>query len=391
MEQETDLQQMELSLPKIGEQSEEKHNSCGMKQEQVELSLPTIAKSQNRQKKRVRFNKKVQYYCYTVTCEDHNYDRLIKELWNKHSEITKQIEKFSLMQQNQEPPKRQINILRLILEKLQSQEEHVINCLSGTQGSLVHTHEVKEEIGLRNEDSSQEDILEKNPQEDILENTQEIEQDKSGEEPVITKAMNVAQKMVLAATDKSSTPYIMTELEIIRNEIDDIISTSIQDQYVLANQLTKDNEKTKELLKLTSSKRISEERKWHTITQRVGKQRAEKMKTDIEEIDMEAKGWWKKRQKKLSLAENLMATVNKEQSASCRIQMVTERPELSREIVLVEAAKILSFITVKQPQKRMSFDQWMDEQYYVLTTKMTTAQADSVMEEVYSKLNINKA
>lgn len=115
------------------------------------------------------------------------------------------------------------------------------------------------------------------------------------------------------------------------------------------------------------------------------------MKTFIEEVDTEAKGWWKKRQQKLSLAENLMATVNKEQSASCRIQMVTERPELSREIVLVEAAKILSFITVKQPQKRMSFDQWMDEQYYALTTKMTTAQADSVMEEVYSKLNINKA
>lgn len=382
--------------PEFDQKSEEEQNSYMMKQETnwEQSPLPAVEQQQQQQQqqkrqRRVHFDDKIHCFYYDITCEDHSeikYNRFIKELWRKHNEVSKQIEQFSLLQHNHVPPKQQIMKLISIYEKLQHQEKRVINCLSGTPEPLAYsTHVRKEEMRLQEE----EDEKSQGNTPNIIQGTEKYKdklKDENGEQPVIIKAMTTAQKTVLAATEKSSMPHIMTELEIIRKDIDTTVSTAIQNQHCLATQLTNDNAKTKELLKLTSSKRINEERKWQKIIQRVGNQRAEEMKSYIKEIDEEAQLWWKEREQKLSLAENLMITVNKEQSASCRIQMVTQRPELSREIVLVEAAKILSFIKVKQPQKNRDFDQWLNEQHWTLTLKMNTAQADSVMQEVYNKL-----
>ena len=346
---------------------------------------------QQKRERRVTFDKEIKCYYYEVAYEYNSeikYNRFIKELWRKHNEVTKQIEQFSQLQHSRVPAKQQMVILISILERLQQQEKRINDCLSDTTESLIHTHThvFRKEIRLQEEE---EDTRRNIPSTNLQKvEVHEGERDDAGsEQPMITKSMTASQKAVLEATEKSTTPHIMTQLEIVRQEIDSIISMAIQNQHFLATQLTNDTTKTKELLKLTSSKRINEERKWHNITERVGRKRVKEMKNYIEEIDEEAKVWWKERQEKLSLAETLMVTVNKEQSASCRIQMVRQRPELAREIVLVEAARILSFIKVKQPQNTRDFGQWMDEQYCMLTTKMSTAQADSVMQEVYSRLS----
>jgi len=377
----------------IGQKNEKKQNLCEMKEEtywkQKKSNLCTKKQEQARQK-RVKFDDRVQYFCYEMMSEDYSevrYNRLIKDLWRKHNEVGIQIEHFSLLQDNQEPPKKQMLKLTSILERLQHMEKRTINFLSETPNNtpeaepLVYTYKIK----LQEESND--------PQAEELQSNEhnKDEQNTNGkQQPVTITGMTIAQKTVFAATEKSSTPYIMTELEIVRKEIDDIISEAIQNQHFLATQLTNDNAKTKELLKLTRSKRMNEEKKWYEAAQRVGYQRADEMKSCIKEIDEEAQTWWKERQQKLNLAESLMVTVSKEQSASCRIQMVAQRPELSREIVLVEAAKILSFIKVMQPQNlnNTHLDQWLEEQYYSLTTKMTIVQADLVMQEVYNKLPI---
>ena len=354
-----------------------------------ELSLPAMEQQLERQR-RVKFDNKIKYYHYDVTFEDHSevkYNRFIKELWRKHNEVSKQIEYISRQQHSQVPPKQQLITLNSILEKLLQQEKRIIDCLSDTPGSLMHTQVIEEEIRLQEEEGdTHRNTLSTNLHD--IEQYEDEQNDESNEQIMIKRSMTAAQKAVLTATEKSSTPHIMTQLEIVRKDIDSIISTAIENQHFLATQLTNDSAKTKELLKLTSSKRINEERKWHKITERVGSHRANEMKNYIKAVDEEARVWWKERQEKLSLAENLMVTVNKEQSVNCRKQMVKQRPELAREIVLVEAARILSFIKVKQPQNTRDFSQWLDEQYSVLATKMSTAQADSVMQEVYSKLPI---
>lgn len=346
---------------------------------------------QQERERRVKFDNKIKYYHYEVTYEDHSevkYNRFIKELWRKHNEVSKQIEYFSRQQRTQVPPKQQLITLNSILEKLQQQEKRIVDCLSDTPEPLTHTHVVEEEV---REEEEEEDTHRNTLSTSLqaIELYEDKQNDESNEQMMNRKSVTAAQKAILTATEKSSTPHIMTQLEIVRNDIDSIISTAIQNQHFLATQLTNDCAKTKELLKLTSSKRINEERKWHKITERVGRHRANEMKNYIKEVDEEARVWLKERQEKLSLAENLMVTVNKEQSVSCRKQMVKQRPELAREIVLVEAARILSFIKVKRPQNSGDFSQWMDEQYCVLTTKMSATQADSVMQEVYSKLPID--
>lgn len=347
---------------------------------------------QQKRQKSVRFHESVQYFYYEKTFEDYReikYNRFIKQLWRKHNEVSKQIEQFSLLLHNQVPPKQQIVTLISIFEKLQNQEKRVIDCLSeATPWSPAQDHMIKEEeIRVQEEqDNSQEDTL--NTIQDTSEQQKEHNDD-NGEQPLITKHLTIAQQTVLAGTEKFSTPHIMTELEIIRKEIDSAISNAVQNRHFIAAQLTNDSAKTKELLKLTSSKRINEERKWNKVIERVGNQKAEEMKGYIKKIDEETQVWWKERQQKLNQAESLMVIVDKEQSASCRIEMVAQRPELSREIVLVEAAKLLSFITVKRPQNNANFNQWLEEQYCKLTSKLTATQANSVMREIYDKL-LNK-
>ena len=368
---------------KFDQNSEEKQTLSKKKPEG--LSPLTEGQQENKQK-RVRFDERIQYFYYEETVEDYRevkYNRFVKDLWRKHNEVTKQIEQFSLLQDNQVPPKQQILVLVSIFEKLQHQEKRIINYLSKAPKPLVDTKEnitVNEENGDPQENMSTIQSIEQLPQN---EDEQTINNDKQVKIPY---PMTAAQKIILAGTEKSSTPHLMTKLEIVRKEIDNIINEAIENRHFLATQLTNDSTKSKELVKLTSSKRINKERKWDKIIQRVGNQRAEEMKSCMKEIDEEARIWWKERQEKLSLAENLMITVNKERSERYRIQMVTQKPELSREIVIVEAAKILSFIKVKQPQNTTNLDQWLNEQYCRLTVKMSTALAKSVIQEVYNKL-----
>lgn len=374
---------------KIHQKTEKKQNLCEMKQETQKKSSLCTKKQKQEKQKRVKFDDRIQYFYYEMMSEDYRgikYNRFIKDIQRNYNELGKHIEQFSLLQSNQAPPKQQMLMLTFVFEKLQHMEKRIINCLSETPDNtpepLVYSHKIK--LQEKNKDLPAEQ----------LKSTQSNKQNKDEQngdgkqQAVTTTAMTTAQKTVLAVTEKSSTLHITTKLEIVRKEIDSIISEAIQNQHFLATQLTNDNAKTKELLKLTRNRRINEERKWHEVVQRVGNQRAEEIKRYIKKIDGEAQTWWKERQQRLNLAENLMATVSKEQSASCRIQMVTQRPELSREIILVEAAKILSFIKVMQPQNNTSLDQWLEEQYHSLTAKITTAQADLVMQEVYSKLPI---
>ena len=366
--------------------SEEKQNFIEVRQ----ASSPSAKDQQKKEQKKVTFNEKIQYFYYEETYEDYReakYNRFIKDLWRKQNEVSKQIEQFTVLQENQVPPKQQTLLLVSIHERLQQQAKRYIDYLSNTlESPVINTGDRKISVIQENEE-------EEDPEENT--NTAEttaqlLHKDKltneNNKQLVIRNPMTSAQKIILANTEKSSMPYIMTELEMVRKEIDIIIRKAKENRHDLASQLTNDKAKTNELVKLTSSKRINEERKWDDITKRVGNQRAEKMKSNVTEMDEEAQKWWKERQEKLSLAENLMLTVNKERSASCRIQMVMQRPELSREIVIVEAAKILAFIKVKSPQKTTNLDQWLNEQYYVLTAKMSVAQANSVIQEVYDKL-----
>ena len=367
------------------ESSEEKQNFLEVRQ-RSSLS----AKDQQRKGyKKVTFNEKIQYFYYKETYEDYReakYNRFIKDLWRKQNEVSKQIEQFTELQDNQAPPKRQIFLLVSIYERLQQQAKRFIDYLSNTPAESPEINTGGRQISVIQEEEEEEEDAEENISN--VETTEQLDEqtDENNKQLVIRNPMTNAQKIILASTEKSSMPYIMTELELVRKEINSVISKAKENRHYLASQLTNDNAKTNELLKLTSSKRIYEERKWDEITKRVGNQRAEKMKSYVTEMDEKAQKWWKERQEKLSLAENLMLTVNKEQLASCRIQMVTQRPELSREIVIVEAAKILAFIKVKNPQKTMNLDQWLNEQYCALTAKMSAAQANSVMQEVYNKL-----
>ena len=362
--------------PKFDQNSEEIHALSEKKQ------LSTKGQQEKKQKV-VRFDERIQYFYYEETDKDHRevlYNRFIKDQWRKHNEVTKQIEQFSLLQDNRVAPKKQVLVLVSIFEKLQHQEKRIINYLSKIPKPLA---DIKEKITIQKGDSEDTSTIQSIEHLPHDKDEQIDDNDKLVEDAY---PMTAAQKIVLAGTDKSSTPHIMTELEIVRKEIDKIINEAVENQHSLAAQLTNDNTKSKELVKLTSSKRINNERKWNKIIERVGDRRAENMKSYIKEINEEAQIWWKERQEKLSLAEDLMITVNKERSARRRIEMVAQRPELSREIVIVEAAKILSFIEVKRPQNTTNLDQWLNEQYCMLTSKLSTALAKSVMQEVYNKL-----
>ena len=371
--------------PKFDENSEEKSSSKKKRSSTQEKKWSSTQDQQEKKQKEVRFDERIQYYYYEETDEDHReilYNRFIKDLWRKHNEVTKQLEQFSLLQENQVAPRQQMLVLVSILEKLQHQEKRIINCLSETPEPLEDT---EEEITIQKEDNDFENTSTIQRIERLPHNKDEQTDD--NDKPVeIIYSMTAAQKIILASTEKSSTPHLMTELEIVRKEIGNIINEAVENRYSLAVQLTNDNTKSKELVKLTSSKRINNERKWDKIIERVGGQRAENMKNYIKEIDEESQIWWKERQEKISQAEDLMITVNKERSARRRVEMVTQRPELSREIVIVEAAKILSFIEVKRPQNATNLDQWLNEQNYMLTSKLGTALAKSVMQEVYDKL-----
>lgn len=363
--------------PKFDQNSEEKYALSKKKR------LSTKGQEEKKQKE-VRFDERIQYFYYEQTDEDYRevlYNRFIKDLWRKHNEVTKQIEQFSLLQDNQVLPKQQMVVLVSIFEKLQHQQKRIINYLSKTPPKPLA--DTQEEITIQKGDPENTSTVQS--VEHLPHNKDEQTDD--NDKPVeIAYPMTDVQKIVLAGTEKSSTPHLMTELEIVRKEIDNIINEAVKNRHSLAAQLTNDSTKSKELVKLTSSKRINNERKWNKIIERVGDQRAENMKSYIEEIDKEAQIWWKERQEKISLAEDLMITVNKEQSARCRIEMVTQRPELSREIVIVEAAKILSFIEVKRPQNTTNLDQWLNEQYCTLTSKLSTGLAESVIQEVYDRL-----
>ena len=362
--------------PKFDQNSEEIHALSEKKQ------LSTKGQQEKKQKV-VRFDERIQYFYYEETDKDHRevlYNRFIKDQWRKHNEVTKQIEQFSLLQDNRVAPKQQILVLVSIFEKLQHQEKRIINYLSKIPKPLA---DIKEKITIQKGDSEDTSTIQSIEHLPHDKDEQIDDNDKLVEDAY---PMTAAQKIVLAGTDKSSTPHIMTELEIVRKEIDKIINEAVENRHSLAAQLTNDNTKSKELVKLTSSKRINNERKWNKIIERVGDRRAENMKSYIKEINEEAQIWWKERQEKLSLAEDLMITVNKERSARRRIEMVAQKPELSREIVIVEAAKILSFIEVKRPQNTTNLEQWLNEQYCTLTSKLSTALAKSVMQEVYNKL-----
>lgn len=384
--------------PNSDQKNEENQKLCKLKQGVGGLwqDISLAIKDQHiKGGKRVKFDEEPQYCEYEVTGEYYRetmYNKFIKELWRKHNEAGKLLEHFSHLQQSQVPPKQQMVVLVTIFEKLRHQEKRIIDCLSESSIELsAEAHVTTENTRLQEEDDDDDENLQERPL-----NTVQTSQNNNGKNvdnsdfPVTIKAMTVAQEMILAATEKSSTPHITTELEIVRKEIDSIINEAIKNQHSLAAQLTSDTARSKELITLTRSKRITEERKWDKVIQRVGNQKAEEMKSYIKKIEEEAQSWQKKRQQKLNLAEKLMTTVNKERSTNCRIQMVTQNPELSQEIVLIEAARILSFIEVKHPQNNPHLDQWLDEQYGILTAKMTTKQANSVMQEVYNRLLIKR-
>ena len=79
-----------------------------------------------------------------------------------------------------------------------------------------------------------------------------------------------------------------------------------------------------------------------------------------------------------------MAAVDKEKSVKKRTQMVGQRPYLLQEVIIVEAAKIVSGINRMLPH--CDVEQILDEQYHYLTTKMTQQQASTVIHEVIRTL-----
>ena len=367
--------------------SQQDHSEDGSEQTDIQEGQKDDIKTviQSDTQKRVRFASQVQYHEITSDYEKQTKQKYFAgSQWKQYHEVSRDIKELSGLHVLDDDKVLE-DALESITGKLEQQMKYLatwsfqMSSQANSSPGLAHvtitnTDENEEVTGDTEQPITQKGIQHIHP-------CRTVDRKKLFQEMATTDA----QRAVLSATEANSMAHIMAEHEIVHKEMDTLAQEAVQNHWWVAKQFTNDDAAATHLIQSIKRKAEDENKKWSEVAKKVGQNKADELRARVDEIDSSASRWRKERQKRLDLATKLMAAVDKEKSIKVRTQMVGQRPDLSREVIIVEAAKIVSGI--KRMLPHYDAEQVLDEQQHYLTTKMSQQQASEAIQEVYRTLN----
>jgi len=331
--------------------------------------------------RRVRFASQVQYYEIPSEYEEQpNQKHFVESQWKQYDEVSKDIQALSGLHALDDGKVIE-DALESITGKLDQQMKYIAVwsfSQANSPSGLPHITTSKDDRKKTTENTEQLIVQKINRQTSPCRT--------EGRKTLFKEmATTDAQRTVLSATEANSMAHIMAEFEIVHNEIENLALEAAQNHWWVAKQYTNSDAAATHLIKSTKRKAEDENRKWSEVAKNVGKNKDDELRARVDEIVSSASKWRKERQKRLDSATKLMAAVDKEKSVKVRTQMVGQRSDLSQEVIIVEAAKIV--LAIKSMVPHCDIEQVLDEQHHYLTTKMIQQQASAVIQEVLRTLS----